>query len=206
MFIHNKYSRWYFSIINYATQQRKDRQQGYHESHHIIPKSLGGQDVECNLVTLTPREHFICHKLLVKMTRSNAKRKMSYALWGMANQDRFGERYRLTSQQYSNAKEEMQLALSKDRKGKTLEELYGIDRAREIKNTLKSRRPRSSPSTEERVMASQRMKELHKTRPWKRNFEKGPPPKKMCPHCNKKMDIGNFARWHGDKCRQANPA
>ena len=28
-----------------------------------------------------------------------------------------------------------------------------------------------------------------------------PVPKKICPHCNKEVDIRNFARSHGDKCK-----
>jgi hypothetical protein len=24
---------------------------------------------------------------------------------------------------------------------------------------------------------------------------------KICPHCNVKIDSGNYAQWHGDKCR-----
>jgi len=26
-------------------------------------------------------------------------------------------------------------------------------------------------------------------------------PKLQCPHCNKLADLGNFTRWHGDKCK-----
>lgn len=40
---------------------------GYAEEHHIIPRSLGGNDSKDNLVKLTAREHFICHFLLVKL-------------------------------------------------------------------------------------------------------------------------------------------
>ena len=28
-----------------------------------------------------------------------------------------------------------------------------------------------------------------------------PVPKKICPHCNKEVDIRNFARSHGNKCK-----
>lgn len=41
----------------------------YTEIHHIIPKSLGGTDAKTNLVRLTAKEHFICHRLLVKIQR-----------------------------------------------------------------------------------------------------------------------------------------
>jgi group I intron endonuclease len=27
------------------------------------------------------------------------------------------------------------------------------------------------------------------------------PLKKICPHCNKSIDIRNYSRWHGDKCK-----
>lgn len=40
---------------------------GYSESHHIIPRCLGGSDDPSNLVNLTAREHFVAHQLLAKM-------------------------------------------------------------------------------------------------------------------------------------------
>ena len=52
----------------------------YVEKHHIIPKSLGGNNRKENLVNLSAREHFICHRLLVKMLNGDAKNKMIYAL------------------------------------------------------------------------------------------------------------------------------
>ena len=39
----------------------------YCESHHIIPKALGGSNDTSNLVWLTAREHFIAHLLLAKI-------------------------------------------------------------------------------------------------------------------------------------------
>lgn len=39
----------------------------YLETHHIIPKCLGGDDSENNLVVLTLKEHFIAHLLLCKL-------------------------------------------------------------------------------------------------------------------------------------------
>jgi len=40
---------------------------GYTETHHIIPKCLGGDNSPNNLVELTAEEHFVVHQLLVKM-------------------------------------------------------------------------------------------------------------------------------------------
>lgn len=39
----------------------------YVETHHIIPKCVGGSNNKSNLVVLTAREHFVAHRLLTKM-------------------------------------------------------------------------------------------------------------------------------------------
>jgi hypothetical protein len=40
---------------------------GYCETHHIIPRCLGGPDDPNNLVDLTAEEHYLAHQLLVKL-------------------------------------------------------------------------------------------------------------------------------------------
>lgn len=59
------YKKLYNAIISNALNRVQCN--GYTEYHHIIPKSLGGDDTSNNLVKLTGREHFICHYLLAKM-------------------------------------------------------------------------------------------------------------------------------------------
>lgn len=39
----------------------------YIENHHIIPRSEGGSNKKTNKVELTPKEHHLCHLLLIKM-------------------------------------------------------------------------------------------------------------------------------------------
>ena len=86
MFHDNKYKRIYFSIIKHA-QIRGKAFIGYTEKHHIIPKSLGGTDDVTNIVTLTAREHFICHRLLVRMCiLPKNKKSMRWALHRMVYQ------------------------------------------------------------------------------------------------------------------------
>lgn len=83
------YKTTYYKIIENAKKETElgNRQVGYFEKHHILPKSLGGSNEENNLVKLTAREHFICHWLLVKMydKGSNERYKMLCALWRMNN-------------------------------------------------------------------------------------------------------------------------
>lgn len=77
----NKYTRWYYGIIFNA--QARSKLNGYVERHHIIPKCMGGLNGD-NLVELTPREHFICHRLLVRMTDDpKTKKALQWALHRM---------------------------------------------------------------------------------------------------------------------------
>lgn len=85
MFKDNKYTRIYYNIIN---NSKSTRNLDFIEKHHIIPRSLGGTDEVDNLANLSPREHFICHLLLTKMTEGNNKHKMDSALWGMKHRNK----------------------------------------------------------------------------------------------------------------------
>jgi len=72
----------YQKIYNQIIERAKTRQlEGYKEKHHILPKCIGGLDVKENLVELTAREHFLCHKLLCKIYPNEYK--LWYALWLM---------------------------------------------------------------------------------------------------------------------------
>lgn len=92
MFIPNKYTSWYFSIV----QSRGFRVKGgatYFESHHIIPQSLGGVNQKSNRVLLTPKEHFLVHWLLTKMCIDpDHKRKMLFALTSFRQHSRNHQR------------------------------------------------------------------------------------------------------------------
>lgn len=103
MFIRNKYTSWYYEIVNNA-KNRILASDVYTESHHIIPKSLGGSNSKNNLVKLTAKEHFVCHTLLVKMVPIEYKKKMIYAFWRMANAA--GKRYKPKSKIYEIARKE----------------------------------------------------------------------------------------------------
>jgi hypothetical protein len=113
----NKYTRWYNSIIENA---RARTLICYKESHHILPRSLGGTDDKDNLVDLTAREHFICHWLLVKMYTGQAQHKMIYALNGMKRNGKDNERYEtaITSRVYEKLKIEFGRVHSETMKGR----------------------------------------------------------------------------------------
>lgn len=104
MFIQNKYTKIYYQIVEAAKHRSIDC---YTENHHILPESMGGPTIPENLVTLTAREHFICHWLLTKMTQGKDAANMKYALNGMKRTNEYQERYetKITSRVYARLKE-----------------------------------------------------------------------------------------------------
>lgn len=95
------YKKLYDQIIE---RRREHVPSGYTESHHVIPKSLGGDDDSNNVVILTAREHFICHYLLTKMYQPTSREwyKMLHAFCVMNAFDG-RERY-LNSKLYESQK------------------------------------------------------------------------------------------------------
>jgi hypothetical protein len=119
MLLENKYSKWYYSIISNA-KTRILNNNIYSELHHIVPESFfknrtrkgpsgwldGNPNNPLNKVNLTPREHFICHLLLIKFTTGVAKSKMVFAAAGMKRARKFQHRY-VNSRLYSIVRQEM---------------------------------------------------------------------------------------------------
>lgn len=91
LFLKNKYTRWYYRIVNNALSTALGRSKRvakgtYTEYHHILPRSLGGTNDHNNMVRLSARAHFVCHLLLIKMTKGKAKKAMIYAAFLMTGQ------------------------------------------------------------------------------------------------------------------------
>lgn len=98
----------YLKIYTQLIEKAKTRESlnGYKESHHIIPKCIGGKDTEDNLVYLTAKEHFIAHLLLTEIYPKSGKLK--YALWMMATMENTNqERYKVSANMYKIIKEQI---------------------------------------------------------------------------------------------------
>ncbi len=155
MFNESKYTTYYYDIINKA-KNRTLSDDIYTEKHHIIPKSLNGNNTQENLVILTLREHYICHWLLTKMFDHNKNNiiKMHHALWNMINTRK---NIKIPSRLYEQLKtkhyqiikgsqtgekngfygkthtEEVKQKCGDRTRGKTYEDIYGPEKANEIK-------------------------------------------------------------------------
>ena len=97
------YSTHYKSLIERAKIRSLT---GYKESHHIVPKCLGGTDDSANLVNLTAREHYIAHILLAKIHGGT--------LWHAVNL--MGRLKKYSNRQYEKARLEHSKLLSTQNK------------------------------------------------------------------------------------------
>jgi len=92
----------YQKIYNQIIERAQNRKlEGYKEKHHVIPRCLDGLDDKSNLVELTAREHFLCHRLLCEIYPNN--HKLLCALWLMAiGKQKWNNRdpYNVSSREY----------------------------------------------------------------------------------------------------------
>jgi len=174
IFIDNKYTRWYYNIVNTAKSRITA---GYTENHHIIPKSCGGDNSKDNLVALTAKEHFICHLLLTKAVTSEFRSKIVYAFHGMKakqpKQIRYASKLEINNKLYQRLKEELSLIKQSQtpwNKGKTgLPSSWnkGITPSNKTKQKIKEARAKQdmsyrkgvSPSLKQRVKISETLKD-----------------------------------------------
>ena len=85
--INNKYLTYYVNIVTNAFNDSHNRNDDdYYENHHYVPKSIIKNN---NLVKLTLREHFICHRLLPKFLIGDHQKKMLFALRKMTTVKRY---------------------------------------------------------------------------------------------------------------------
>ncbi len=221
----NKYKKWYQNIIDRASNRVLE---GYVERHHIIPRCLGGPDTADNIVSLTAREHFICHWLLTKIYTGDARHKMINAMYIMRaagpNQKRYESK--ITGRVYNTLREEYSKYISNLNKGRVqpLEENIKQKAAQ----TGRKRAPfsdewrakmseakqgknnnRYGVKLEESTLQKMRekatgRKQSAETIKKKADAVRGSKrEKKLCPHCNQMIAVNTYARWHGDRCRQS---
>lgn len=113
---HNKYLLVYETIIeNAQMENRKKGKDVYYELHHIIPKSILPEYTDLtkhkwNGVLLTPKEHFIVHRLLCKFTTGKARITSLRAYNAVCHKTRRATGHNPTSLQYRKAREAAAIA------------------------------------------------------------------------------------------------
>jgi len=110
--------RIYNNIINKALlENRVKHDNTYYEQHHIKPRCMGGVDTSSNIVLLTGKEHYLCHRLLSEMYPNNSK--LFYAFRCMVLMAReYQDRYVTSSRVYEQVKIKASIMQSKRMNGR----------------------------------------------------------------------------------------
>ena len=218
-FNNTKYTTWYQSITQNAKSQYRKRTNKnsvdyiYYENHHIIPRSIDITliDHPDNSVLLTAREHFICHYLLIKMTKGQNKYKMLNAFKMMCGTKK-EVRY-TNSRLYETVRKE--LKLSSEHKRKIGEASKNRKHSEETKLKM-SLAQKGKPKTEEHkqnLRGKERSLEVREAmslaRKGKPSHKKGVPGKKPSIEARKKMSESHtgeknhfYGKTHTDETRE----
>ena len=100
----SKYNDFICEIITNFGQHRKTSPNPdgiIYERHHIKPRCVGGTDDIFNLVDLTPREHYIAHKLLAEEYPNEEKIVCAWHFMSVIKQNR----YETTPEEYAASRE-----------------------------------------------------------------------------------------------------
>lgn len=148
------YEKIYQNLIDRA--KARETPSGYIENHHIIPKCIGGNDNDSNLVLLTLREHFLAHLLLHKMYPGN--KSILTAYWFMSNRGNFQ-----SGRLYESAKEKfvkslLGSTLSSETKKKISQSHVGLKATDETKRKMSLSKIGHRLSKETRELISVRQK------------------------------------------------
>lgn len=159
------YHEIYNKLIHHA-QQRNLPEGVYVERHHILPKCLGGDNTNTNLVSLTGREHYIAHLLLWKMYPLNKKILFAFKMMCTATNNgkrntfttsRFYERARIEFKEHlKNLPEEIRNKISAALKGRK-QSPESVEKRRQTR--LKNNKPRSAQAIENHKAAVKRLRE-----------------------------------------------
>lgn len=216
MFADNKYTRWYASLV--ARARGRTKVAGM-ETHHVVPRCLGGTDDADNLVHLTYREHYIAHALLTKMHNSP---KLQNAFWQMCAK---GKSKYYNSSLYAHARQSYAARISGDAHwAKTshfrqqVSDSWTLERKASFAASVSgdahwtrkrdmsehAAKMRASMSSEDRAANLRRRHEMYGNpmqRPEIAAKFKKPKPKVQCPHCSKEGGKPVMMRYHFDNCK-----
>jgi len=218
MFTKNKYTKYYYNIIENA----KKRDSG-DEIHHIVPRCIGGNDSIDNLVKLTYREHYIVHGLLTKM---HSSKKLIDAYWAMSNQNK--NRY-YRSRLYESARRQYSEAISGDNHWSKSEEYrkkvslqWTDERKKDFRLKVSGnnhwtnktdmrdhcKKMRMGLTEDIKEKNYNRLRKLARENNPMKNPEiakklKKPKEKVTCPHCGKVGGKPVMMRYHFEKCKMS---
>lgn len=142
----------------------------YFEFHHVLPKSLypNWSKRKSNLVALTAREHFFCHKLLVKIFPTY---EMWGTLWRMSKDGR-GNKI-ITSREYEIIKNNFVKMQSERKKGYKPWNTgrTGVYTEEQIKRMSTARKNATTPETIKKIKEARSKQDMSWRHDWHPSIE-----------------------------------
>jgi len=223
-FIKNKYYNIYYQLAKRIIEEDRIYNSAMHENHHILPKSFGGTFS----VPYTFREHYIAHLLLTKFTIGRDKSAMTFALHTFFHFDhnrRLGLKF--SSVIYEKHKQrfiaECSIRSGGIKNGNADKCIYRFkDSDNNIFNVTRTElNNMNTDLTSHDINALIRIYKkpvCWSSKGWSLyipdlDIYTDEIPKKinstmirtkLCIHCNRLINLGNYGRWHGDKCKLFN--
>lgn len=182
----------YFCIVNYQKIHNQiierarirnltDKKVSYFETHHIVPRCIGGSDDHSNLVNLTAREHFLIHWLLHRIYPNNYK--LATAFWKCAYGNSKERKFVPSSRAYEEAKMSfVNISVVCEHCNKSYNYRNYVQ--------FHGKNCRLNPNVDQQILL-QRVKQRQEI-------------KTKCEHCNVEVDYRNYTKWHGEMCK-SNP-
>ena len=205
-----KYLKWYLSLIGKSYDNIS-----YSEKHHILPKSLGGDNSKSNIVRIPGRVHFICHKLLARMMVDSKHRKnMIHALNMLAkanNKDQ--SRHQISSKEYEVIRKQLSESMMGENNpmfGKPApnRNITHTDETRKKLSEINLKHFSTHPGTRLGAKVSDETREKQKGPKTEQarqamSVAARRKPRITCVFCGLSVTTSNHTRWHGPKCKQA---
>ena len=222
----------YTRIYQQLVARAKDRELlTEFESHHIVPRCIGGNNNVDNLVDLTPEEHFVAHILLVKIHPKNYK--LIFAANNMCrghkgkrpNRKLYGwlrRRFIRAAKENQQGKKNSQFGkmwITNGLQNKTILKIdiipegwkkgrTGVPSSR--KGIAIGKRPDDWVNPKKGIKTGKRLdnwisplKGIPRSEEQKKNYRKPKGPQRLvtCPYCLKEGGISNMTRHHFDNCK-----
>lgn len=217
----------YQNIYNSLIHRSRDRTLGgYTETHHIVPRCMGGTNDTGNLATLTAREHYLAHWLLWRIHRTSA---LAHAFFSMVRRGKGQERI-ISSRQYNRAKNAMAVAkrgennywygttgpmggrthtaewkaahsdrmrvASEYKRGLSVEDIPGLKAGEATRFTKGQEAWNKGLTGESHPLHGRVLPEEHKQKLRK------PKPLVQCPYCGIIGGASSTKRWHFENCKK----
>jgi len=200
----------YTKIYNQIIERGKTRKlESYTEKHHIIPKCVGGTNDKENIVVLTAREHYICHKLLTEIYPDSTG--LRYSVFRMCHDKNHSNgmkrKYRVGSREYQRIRENMfNDKYSKKMRESRLGTICSSETRKKMseigKNRIYSEETREKMSVSKTGVSRIPFTKAHKQNMIDNSFWKGKiKPLVECPHCGTVGGNVIMKRWHFDNCK-----